>query len=115
LSDKSLAASHLPGVCCATNQDAAAARPRTAKRTQPEGDGQSLAEGEGHEIAEVALHGACLGGAPGLRGRGRWNEGLEIAEIEGNMLQGNQLIAMRNPPARTIAIMRAGAPSIAAL
>jgi hypothetical protein len=44
-----------------------------------------------------------------------WNEGLEIAETEGNMLQGNQLIAMRNPPSRTIAIMRAGAPNIAAL
>jgi hypothetical protein len=44
-----------------------------------------------------------------------WNEGMEIAEIEGNMLQGDQLIAMRNPPSRTIAIMRAGPQNIAAL
>jgi hypothetical protein len=31
------------------------------------------------------------------------------------MLQGNQLIAMRNPPSRTIAILHAGPQNIAAL
>jgi hypothetical protein len=44
-----------------------------------------------------------------------WNKGLEIAELAANMLEANQLIAMRNPPARTIAILRAGPPDLAAL
>ena len=44
-----------------------------------------------------------------------WNKGLEVAELAANMLQGNQLIAMRNPPVRTVAILRAGAPDVAAL
>jgi hypothetical protein len=44
-----------------------------------------------------------------------WNEGLETAELAANMLQGNQLVAMREPPVRTVAILRAGAPNIPAL
>jgi hypothetical protein len=44
-----------------------------------------------------------------------WNKGLETAELAANMLQGNQLIAMREPPVRTVAILRAGAPNMAAL
>ncbi|HEX4269965.1 MAG TPA: hypothetical protein VHZ32_01205 [Rhizomicrobium sp.] len=44
-----------------------------------------------------------------------WNKGLEAAELEANMLQGNQLVAMRNPPVRSVAILRAGPPDIAAL
>ncbi|HEY4077991.1 MAG TPA: hypothetical protein VGM26_13760 [Rhizomicrobium sp.] len=44
-----------------------------------------------------------------------WNKGLETAELAANMLQGNQLIAMREPPVRTVAILRAGAPDMAAL
>jgi hypothetical protein len=31
------------------------------------------------------------------------------------MLQANQLVAMRNPPVRTVAILRAGPPDIPAL
>ena len=44
-----------------------------------------------------------------------WNKGLEVAELAANMLQANQLIAMRNPPVRTVAILRAGQPDLAAL
>jgi hypothetical protein len=44
-----------------------------------------------------------------------WAEGLEIAEIEANMLEANQLIAMRVPPTRTIKLLRDGAPDMAAL
>ena len=44
-----------------------------------------------------------------------WNKGLEAAELEANMLQGNQLVAMRDPPTRSVAILRAGSPDIAAL
>ena len=44
-----------------------------------------------------------------------WAEGLEIAEIEANMLEGNQLIAMRVPPTRTIKLLRDGAPNLPAL
>jgi hypothetical protein len=44
-----------------------------------------------------------------------WNKGLAAAEMEANMLQGNQLVAMRNPPVRSVAILRAGPPDIPAL
>jgi hypothetical protein len=44
-----------------------------------------------------------------------WNEGLEAGELAANMLQANQLIAMRNPPVRTVAILRASPPDMAAL
>jgi len=38
-----------------------------------------------------------------------WNAGLDIAEIEANVLQGAQLVAMREPPVRTVKLLRAGA------
>jgi hypothetical protein len=41
-----------------------------------------------------------------------WNEGLDAAELAANMLQGNQLVAMREPPVRTVAVLRAGPPNI---
>ena len=44
-----------------------------------------------------------------------WNEGLEIAETEADMLESNQLVAMRFPPTLAIKKLRAGAPNIAAL
>ena len=44
-----------------------------------------------------------------------WNEGLEIAEIEANMLEANQLIAMRVPPTRTIKLLREGQSNLPAL
>jgi len=44
-----------------------------------------------------------------------WNEGLEIAEIEADMLEANQLVAMRFPPTLTIQKLRAGPPNIPAL
>ena len=44
-----------------------------------------------------------------------WNEGLEIAETEADMLEANQLIAMRFPPTLAIQKLRAGPPNIAAL
>jgi hypothetical protein len=48
-------------------------------------------------------------------GKPDWTKGLEAAELAANMLQGNQLVAMRNPPVRTVAILRAGQPDIPAL
>ncbi len=44
-----------------------------------------------------------------------WNEGLEIAETEADMLEANQLVAMRFPPTLTIQKLRAGPPNIPAL
>lgn len=44
-----------------------------------------------------------------------WNEGLEIAETEADMLEANQLVAMRFPPTLTIQRLRAGSPNIPAL
>lgn len=44
-----------------------------------------------------------------------WNAGLQAAELAANMLQANQLMAMREPPVRTVAILRAGQPDIPAL
>jgi hypothetical protein len=44
-----------------------------------------------------------------------WKDGLEIAEIEANMLEGNQLVAMRVPPTRTIKLLHDGAPDLPAL
>jgi hypothetical protein len=42
--------------------------------------------------------------------QGDWAAGLDIAEQEANMLQGAQLIAMREPPVRTVKLLRAGPP-----
>jgi len=44
-----------------------------------------------------------------------WNEGLEIAETEADMLEANQLVAMRFPPTLAIQKLRAGPPNIPAL
>jgi hypothetical protein len=44
-----------------------------------------------------------------------WKEGLEIAETEANMLESNQLVAMRFPPSLTIKKLREAPPNIPAL
>lgn len=37
-----------------------------------------------------------------------WSAGIAIAEVEANMLQGAQLVPMREPPVRTVKLMAAG-------
>jgi hypothetical protein len=44
-----------------------------------------------------------------------WEEGLKQAEIEANILEAAQLVPMREPPTRTVDLMRAGRPDVAAL
>lgn len=44
-----------------------------------------------------------------------WQEGLKQAEIEANILEAAQLVAMREPPTRTVELMRAGPPDVAKL
>jgi hypothetical protein len=44
-----------------------------------------------------------------------WKEGLEIAETEANMLEANQLVAMRFPPSLAIRKLREGSPNLPAL
>ena len=44
-----------------------------------------------------------------------WKEGLEIAETEADMLEANQLVAMRFPPTLAVQKLRAGPPNIPAL
>jgi len=44
-----------------------------------------------------------------------WQEGLKQAEIEANILEAAQLVAMREPPTRTVALMRAGPVDVAKL
>jgi hypothetical protein len=44
-----------------------------------------------------------------------WNTGLRIAETEANLLESGQLIAMREPPTRTVDLLRAGKPDLSAL
>ena len=46
---------------------------------------------------------------------GTWNDGLTAAEKLANLLEGAQLIAMREPPTRTIGLLRQGPPNPAAL
>ncbi|MGO8764380.1 MAG: hypothetical protein ACLQSR_04500 [Limisphaerales bacterium] len=46
---------------------------------------------------------------------GAWNDGLEAAEKLANLLEAAQLIAMREPPSRTIELLRQGPPNPAAL
>ena len=41
---------------------------------------------------------------------GGWNDGLNAAEKLANLLEGGQVMAMREPPSRTIALLRQGAP-----
>ena len=44
-----------------------------------------------------------------------WSAGIAIAEVEANMLQGAQLVAMREPPVRTVKLLAAGPPDRAKL
>jgi hypothetical protein len=44
-----------------------------------------------------------------------WNEGLKQAEIEANILETAQLVPMREPPTRSIELLRGGASNIPAL
>ena len=44
-----------------------------------------------------------------------WDAGLDLAEISANLLEAGQLIAMNDPPTRTVDLLRRGAPDLAAL
>jgi len=44
-----------------------------------------------------------------------WEAGLDLAEISAHLLEAGQLIAMYDPPTRTVAMLRKGAPNIPAL
>jgi hypothetical protein len=44
-----------------------------------------------------------------------WFEGLETAETEANLLEANQLVAMRELPTRKVDLLRAGQPNLEAL
>lgn len=44
-----------------------------------------------------------------------WREGLKQAEIEANLLEAAQLVPMREPPTRTVALLREGPTDVAAL
>jgi hypothetical protein len=44
-----------------------------------------------------------------------WEAGLDLAEISANLLEAGQLIAMFDPPTRTVDLLRKGAPNLAAL
>ena len=44
-----------------------------------------------------------------------WDAGLDLAEISANLLEAGQLIAMYDPPTRTIGLLRKGAPNMPAL
>jgi hypothetical protein len=44
-----------------------------------------------------------------------WEAGLHLAEVSANLLEAGQLIAMYDPPTRTVGLLRKGAPNIAAL
>ena len=46
---------------------------------------------------------------------GDWKEGLDAAEKLANLLEAAQLVAMREPPTRTIRLLRQGTPNPAAL
>ena len=46
---------------------------------------------------------------------GSWNDGLNAAEKLANLLEAAQLIAMREPPTRTIRLLRQGQPNPSAL
>ena len=41
--------------------------------------------------------------------------GLDLAEISANLLEAGQLIAMYDPPTRTVDLLRKGAPNMTAL
>ncbi len=44
-----------------------------------------------------------------------WDDGLDLAEISANLLEAGQLIAMNDPPTRTVDLLRGRAPDVAAL
>jgi hypothetical protein len=44
-----------------------------------------------------------------------WQQGLNRAEEEANLLEAAQLVPMREPPTRTVELLRAGSPNIPAL
>jgi hypothetical protein len=44
-----------------------------------------------------------------------WEAGLDLAEVSANLLEAGQLIAMVEPPTRTVDLLRKGAPNAAAL
>lgn len=44
-----------------------------------------------------------------------WEAGLDLAEVSANLLEAGQLIAMYDPPTRTVELLRKGAPNMAAL
>jgi hypothetical protein len=44
-----------------------------------------------------------------------WQAGLDAAEVSANLLEAGQLIAMYDPPTRTVDLLRKGAPNLPAL
>ena len=44
-----------------------------------------------------------------------WDAGLNLAEISANLLEAGQLMAMNDPPTRTVELLRKGAPNMTAL
>ena len=44
-----------------------------------------------------------------------WEPGLNLAEVSANLLEAGQLIAMYDPPTRTVDLLRKGAPDMPAL
>jgi hypothetical protein len=44
-----------------------------------------------------------------------WDQGLDLAEEAANLLEGGELIAMREPPTRQVDLMRKGQPNLPAL
>lgn len=48
-------------------------------------------------------------------GTAGWEAGLDLAEISANLLEGGQLAALRDLPTRQVALLRKGAPDMAAL
>ncbi len=44
-----------------------------------------------------------------------WEAGLDLAEISANLLEAGQLIAMYDPPTRTVGLLRQGEPNMPAL
>ena len=45
----------------------------------------------------------------------KWEDGLDAAETAANLLEAGQLIAMREPPTRTVDLLRRGQPDLPAL
>ena len=45
----------------------------------------------------------------------KWEDGLRAAEVAANLLESAQLVAMREPPTRTLDLLRRGPPDMASL